>query len=647
MPNQMRKAAPAGGPSKSESEMDNIAQLVGAQAAPRKPSNMQEPDDTTLTKWAAAHHRDCPLCSERYGADGEYVSAHPWQSDVHWISRGELVELSLASLRQQIRGVGELAVAERAVTPPDIFGVRFRPPRNLAWERAPYRRPPYAWPVPGADGFVTIARPVQVVVTPSGMHSVPAVVRVEMPDHRRAGSLDLANAGARAGFARLFPDWQVEVEDTLQLAYESILREHEREATSGIRLLDMDEAREHGRLEWLVEGVISDGALAQTFGPSGGGKTFAMLGLGLSFATGEPWLGREVQRRHVVYCLGEGVGGFQGRIEAWASAHDIPLDALRNWFFLLHEMPDFADPAVVDALLEKFEERELCPVIFVDTLAQALRGRDENSAVGMMPTLAGLQRLQSEAGATVILIHHSGHANEERARGWSGLYAALDVEIRVSPLLPSGALLESVIECTKSKDSAPFEPMTIQLRPVGSSLVPELVEGRTGGKPLSPKATAMLQLLADAGGEVVQTTALRTGLGGASRESVNRWGNELATRGLAEQVVDGKASGWKSCVIYDADVTHDADAANVAFASRASQPPLGGVTHDATHGGRDATDVEDEEPEDITALGADTSGDPGAPPSTRHIVTLDLRPPTGQRGPKKTVTTREGKEPPR
>jgi len=395
---------------------------------------------------------------------------------------------------------------------------------------------------------------------------------------------------------------------------------------------------------WLVEGILPQGAVAQVFGPSGAGKSFVALSMALSVAFDEPWLGHGVDGgADVLYVVAEGAASFAKRVEAWGLAQGLNPEFMRGagTMHFLAGQPAFGDPASVERVLHAVAAQDIEPeLIIIDTLAATLGGKDENSALGVQPYIDGLKRLQAETGAAIVLVHHTGHDVQERARGWSGLYAALDVEIRVSPLTSSGALLESVIECSKSKDAPPFEPMTIQLRPVAGSLAPELIEGRTGGeRPLTAKAEAMLQLLADASGEVVQTTALRTGLGGVSRDSVNRWGSELTARGLAEQVIDGNASGWRVSVrgvISDASVTPDAPAANRRPGVAASDDPFRGLTPDAGGSGRDAADAggveEEEEDEDITAPGTGTSGDPGAPPSTRRIVTLDLRPPTGQRG---------------
>src|SRR5439155_17182506 len=82
------------------------------------------------------------------------------------------------------------------------------------------------------------------------------------------------------------------------------------------------------------------------------------------------------------------------------------------------EVDDFL--AAVAALPER-------PVlIIIDTLARCLVGGDENSAKDMGIAIAALDRLRAELGCSVLVVHHTGHANEERERGSSALRAAVD-----------------------------------------------------------------------------------------------------------------------------------------------------------------------------------------------------------------------------
>jgi hypothetical protein len=75
-----------------------------------------------------------------------------------------------------------------------------------------------------------------------------------------------------------------------------------------------------------------------------------------------------------------------------------------------------------------------------------------------LPGVAALDALRARFDKfAALVVHHEGHL-KGRGRGWSGLRAAVDVEIRVER--GKDDLLR--LECTKSKDTKPMEPMAFQ-----------------------------------------------------------------------------------------------------------------------------------------------------------------------------------------
>ena len=74
------------------------------------------------------------------------------------------------------------------------------------------------------------------------------------------------------------------------------------------------------KVEHLVHRFISTPATAVLVGGYGVGKTFLAIGLGNSVGSGLQWLGRTVQRRRVLYVIGEGAYGLDHRMTAWESA---------------------------------------------------------------------------------------------------------------------------------------------------------------------------------------------------------------------------------------------------------------------------------------------------------------------------------------
>ena len=74
--------------------------------------------------------------------------------------------------------------------------------------------------------------------------------------------------------------------------------------------------------EFMIEGVLPEGALAILFGTPEVGKTFLALDLALHIALGIKWCGREVKRGNVLYLIAEGAPGFKLRLAAWKAGHE-------------------------------------------------------------------------------------------------------------------------------------------------------------------------------------------------------------------------------------------------------------------------------------------------------------------------------------
>jgi hypothetical protein len=97
--------------------------------------------------------------------------------------------------------------------------------------------------------------------------------------------------------------------------------------------------------------------------------------------------------------------------------------------------PDAPDLA---ALLEAIETRKPS-IVFIDTLAMAFPGLEENSAESMGNVVAVARKL-AEGGAAVVLVHHDTKAEGGTPRGHSILNGALDVALHVKRDADSGVI---------------------------------------------------------------------------------------------------------------------------------------------------------------------------------------------------------------
>jgi hypothetical protein len=107
-------------------------------------------------------------------------------------------------------------------------------------------------------------------------------------------------------------------------------------------------------------------------------------------------------------------------------------------------------------------------LVILDTWSRTLGGDDSapsDAAAGVVALDALRARFDNFAA---LVIHHEGHL-KGRGRGWSGLRAAVDVELRAER--GKDDILR--LECTKAKDTKPIEPMAFQFSTVELGLQDE------------------------------------------------------------------------------------------------------------------------------------------------------------------------------
>lgn len=198
-------------------------------------------------------------------------------------------------------------------------------------------------------------------------------------------------------------------------------------------LIQADEfSQQPAPIRWLIKGWVQERSLMMIHGPSGGGKTFAVLDMCLTIASGMAlWANLKVKTGTVVYLCGEGHHGVRSRIAAWKHKKSIS----RLNMYISRDGLDLNTPAGYQRTVDNLRKLQEKPkVIVVDTLHRFLQG-DENSAQDTKTMLDACAALIAEFDCAVILVHHTGVSNEaqHRARGSSAWRGALDIEISVIP----------------------------------------------------------------------------------------------------------------------------------------------------------------------------------------------------------------------
>lgn len=223
---------------------------------------------------------------------------------------------------------------------------------------------------------------------------------------------------------------------------------------SKFKFLDLDDIEKLQPPTYAIDGLVTELGFTLIWGKQASYKSFVALDMGLSMAYGLPYHGREVLPKRVLYIAGEGASGFKKRIAAWRKYHD-----------RLGHKGDFQMLATAVNLVSKQAANELVAAInalenpfdyvFVDTVARAMLGAEENdaSAMGLFIQACDIIRAQVKCGLTAV--HHSGKDSALGPRGSSALPNAVDTDFFLRRDEGSEAV---EVTCKKQKDDEEPKP---------------------------------------------------------------------------------------------------------------------------------------------------------------------------------------------
>ncbi len=219
---------------------------------------------------------------------------------------------------------------------------------------------------------------------------------------------------------------------------------------------------------WTVGGILERDIIALLFGESGSSKSFIALDIALSVATGMDWHGAPTTQGPVVYIAGEGHAGLARRVKAWTIGHERN-DLAGVPFYANEGAIQLANPVAMQEVrtsIEALSDELGAPLalIVVDTLARNFGPADENSTKDMGVVVNHIdEHLRRPYGTTVLVLHHSGHAARDRARGAYALKAAVDVELQVERRDGLVSLRGLKSKEAEVEPLQHFEPRTVEL----------------------------------------------------------------------------------------------------------------------------------------------------------------------------------------
>jgi AAA domain len=196
-------------------------------------------------------------------------------------------------------------------------------------------------------------------------------------------------------------------------------------------------------IEWLIADMIPLKGITLISGPSGTGKSWLSCAVGGAVAHGQPFLGREVQQRPVLYLDRENPLAIVKRnLEHLAIARTDGLSFWGGW----HEggPPGPDDPGLI-----QFAEQHQ-PLITFDSLVRFHTG-DEQSAKETSAFMKLFRHLANR-GATILLLHHTGKSpGSKKYRGSSDIEAAVDMAYTLDGQPRAGLLHRLTLTNFKSR----------------------------------------------------------------------------------------------------------------------------------------------------------------------------------------------------
>jgi len=232
---------------------------------------------------------------------------------------------------------------------------------------------------------------------------------------------------------------------------------------------------------WTIKGILEAGGFSMIYGDSGTYKTFLAIAMTACAALGVDFYGCRVRKGAAYYIAAEGSAGLIRRFRAWAQENRADLTDAAIYRYT--SSPDLLNGAhALEFALEDAIDAESEPpgLAIVDTWSRAMAGDDSDTS-SAAAGLAVLDKIRSKfPGLAIVIIHHTGHANKDRARGASMIHAAVDSEFRLEK---QGGNI--IFTNTKNKEAELLPPMAFCPRKVniladdGSDLLNEDREKET------------------------------------------------------------------------------------------------------------------------------------------------------------------------
>ena len=310
-------------------------------------------------------------------------------------------------------------------------------------------------------------------------------------------------------------------------------------------------------VSWQVDRHLPHNSLCCIYGRYGTGKSFYAVDLGLSVASGRPFLGQfKLAQMPVVYIAAEGHIGIAKRIHAWLDFYhlDPPED-----FVVLPERHNLLDARSLTELKAIMYESLGKPpkLIICDTLARMFCGGDENSTKDMNLFVENVTQLGAICeGASIVVIHHVGKDETRGARGSVALAGACDTMIEISADKTDSKINSISVRCEKQKDGPEFPTYGLNVQRVelpfdehGSLVLVPADAWVFKAQGLTEMQRATLQALFQKFGIDSYTWTEGLGAAGVGKGTFHKQIEKLKELGFVERIHDGALVNQQDAVL--------------------------------------------------------------------------------------------------
>lgn len=162
----------------------------------------------------------------------------------------------------------------------------------------------------------------------------------------------------------------------------------------------------------VIKGILHKGSKLVVGGTSKGKKSWTLLDLAVSVASGKPWWGFQTVQGRVLYINFEiQQAFFEGRAAVVAQAKEVTLGAGTFMCMTLRGSTE-AIENLADEIIAFILDMEPFALIILDPVYKLMAGRDENKAGDVTAVLNQIERVAVQTGAAIAIGAHFSKGNQ-------------------------------------------------------------------------------------------------------------------------------------------------------------------------------------------------------------------------------------------